>query len=183
MTSSGDIDRRRVESGWTRSTRSMAVLGGVTAVAMMVHITVDVLMRLFFNLPIQGTMEIASYYYMVGIVFLPIAYIDWIREAITVDVLFGFYPTWLKAAAVILTLSAMVFAYGGITILSFKDAMAFMARREIAMGSGNVQIWPARFILTAGLAAGTLVCAWQLILFVIGRDRASWLQSEIKVEE
>lgn len=178
-----DHDRRTDPGGWSGATRWAAVLGGLAAVAMMVHITADVVLRMFLMQPLQNTMEISSYYYMVGTVFLPLAYVDWLRESITVDVFFGFFPQWLRFFAVVLTLAGMVLAYGGFTILSFQDALVFMARREIAMGSGNVAIWPARFILTAGLCAATLVSAWQLFLFVSGRDRASWLQPEIKVEE
>lgn len=178
-----DLDRRSSPGGWMRPTRLLAVLGGLAAICMMLHITVDVALRLFFNMPLQGTMEISSYYYMVAIVFLPLAYIDWLREAITADLFFGMFPDWLKIAAVFVTLCGMVAAYGGFAILSFQDALAFMARHEVAMGTGAVPIWAARFILVAGLAAATLVNAWQLVLFVRGRDRASWLVNEVKIEE
>lgn len=179
-----DLDRRGPPGGgWTRPTRFAAMLGGIAITAMMLHIFVDVVAKLFFNAPLQGTMEIAAYYYMVGIVFLPIAFTDWARQAITVDLFFGLFPGWLKAVAVLLMLCGMVFAYAGFAILSWQDAFAFMARREIAMGSGNVQVWPARFIMSAGLSLAAVTCAWQLFLFVSGRDRKSWLASELAVEE
>ena len=178
-----DLDRRGSSRGWTRSTRLLASLGGLAAICMMLHIAIDVVLRMSLNMPLRGTMEISSYYYMVAIVFLPLAYIDWLREAITADLFFGMFPDWLKIVAVFVTLCGMVIAYGGLTMLSFQDALAFMARHEVAMGSGAVPIWAARFIMVIGLAAATLVNAWQLLLFASGRDRASWLVNEIKIEE
>ena len=54
----------------------LAWLAGIMAVAMMFHISLDVFCKYFFNRPLDGTIEIVSLYYMVGIVFLPISYIS-----------------------------------------------------------------------------------------------------------
>ena len=50
-------------------------IGLIMLSLMMIHIVVDVLARNVFNAPIDGTTEIVSAYYMVGVVFLPLAYV------------------------------------------------------------------------------------------------------------
>ena len=55
---------------------SLMLLGGVAMLLMMIQITADVFMKHFFNQPITGTLEMVSFYYMTGIIFLPFAYIQ-----------------------------------------------------------------------------------------------------------
>lgn len=180
---SRDFDRRQVDGPLSRMARYVAFGGGLATVAMMAHISIDVFLKFLFNAPLDGALEIVSYYYMVAIVFLPIAYIDWVRKAITVDIFFDMFPSWLKTCAVFVTLVGMAIAYSGFAYLSFLDALSFMARDEFAMGSSMVSIWPARFVLVLGVSLAAIVSIYQLLLFVSGRDRASWQAVALKVEE
>lgn len=64
---------------------AMMVLGGVALFALLFHIVLDVFLKAVFNQPIPATLEIVSYYYMVAIAFLPVAYVQKNREHISVD--------------------------------------------------------------------------------------------------
>ena len=50
-------------------------IGGIALLAMMGHVAGDVIGRSFFGAPIDGTLEIVSGYYMVAVVFLPLAFV------------------------------------------------------------------------------------------------------------
>ena len=51
---------------------SMTVISGLAIALMMIHITLDVVMRNFFNYPLPGTITIVSYYYMAITAFMPL---------------------------------------------------------------------------------------------------------------
>ena len=59
--------------------------GGFVIILLMLHITADVAGKYFFNRPIIGTLEIVSRYYMVAVVFLPLAYVQIRRQHLTVE--------------------------------------------------------------------------------------------------
>ena len=54
-------------------TLTLAVIAGVAVVALMLHVTLDVVMRGLFNKPPTGTIVFVSNYYMVLVVCLPLA--------------------------------------------------------------------------------------------------------------
>lgn len=58
------------------STHLLTFSGGVLVMAMMLHIVADVLSKWLFNFPLDGTLEIVSHYYMVGLIFLPLAFVQ-----------------------------------------------------------------------------------------------------------
>jgi TRAP-type C4-dicarboxylate transport system permease small subunit len=178
-----DKDRRLRPTAFSAVTKATSIIAGLFTLVMMTHVCVDVFSKYFFNAPVRGTLEVVSHYYMVIVVFLPIAYIDWVREAISVDLFFPMFPKWLKLGAVGATLLGMTFVYGGFCLLSFQDALKFMARNEVAMGSDRIVVWPARYLLAFGLGLAATITFTQLVLFVTGRDRSSWLSGDQNVHE
>ena len=63
----------------------LLVFGGILMVLMMLQITLSVLGRYLITQPIPGTIEVVSTYYMVGVVFFPLAYVQRNREHIVVE--------------------------------------------------------------------------------------------------
>ena len=45
-------------------------ISGLLLLVMMLHVTLDVALKYLLNQPVPGTLEVVSYYYMVGTVFL-----------------------------------------------------------------------------------------------------------------
>ena len=63
----------------------LLLFGGILMVLMMLQITLSVLGRYLISQPIPGTLEVVSSYYMVGVVFFPLAYVQRQREHIVVE--------------------------------------------------------------------------------------------------
>ncbi|HBM14118.1 MAG TPA: hypothetical protein DD390_15605, partial [Rhodospirillaceae bacterium] len=74
----------------------LLIAGTVALVLMATHVVSDVVGRLFFNHPVYGTTEIVSFYYMVGAVCLPLAYMELRDEHITVDVFYQKMPLMMR---------------------------------------------------------------------------------------
>lgn len=157
--------------------RVLAGIGGVVLIFMMLHIMIDVFMKYVFHAPVQGTLEIVSHYYMVIAVFFPLALVELRREQIVVDVFFNIFPRGLKLISVIICLILSVTIYALIAYRSTLDALYAQSIGEIAMGSSMTIVWPSRWALPVGFAASALVCLWQLIGVINGRNRNIWLDA------
>lgn len=161
----------------------LVVIASISLVAMMLHIVLDVALKYTLNRPIQGTLEVVSFYYMVLSVFMPLALVDLRREAISVDVFFNLFPRPIKLACVVVTLVLAVLTLGALGLRSGLDAMHAWSIGDTAMGVAEVVIWPSRFVLPLGYFAAALVALWQLRGVLWGDQRESWLMSHDSAAE
>lgn len=152
-------------------------LAGILLILMMLHISLDVLLKAAFNSPIQGTLEVTAYYYMVGAVLLPVAAVELAQASISADVFFNLMWRRMKLVLMmfILLLSALV--YAGLCRVTWMDAMRAFNRGEFSMGGVSMLIWPSRFVLPVSFGLGSLVCFWYLGgLVASGRLRSKLIQ-------
>jgi len=142
----------------------LAFIAGLTLVGMMVHVTLDVLLKYFFNQPIPGTAEVVAYYYMIGIVFLPLAYIEVQNRPIVVGLFYDLMPRALQAPLDVLGTVASLAFYAFLTWQSMTIALLSLENREFVDGIWKVVVWPSRFIIPLGL---TIACAALLVRLVV----------------
>lgn len=129
----------------------MMLLAGAGLIMMMLHISADVGARYFFNDPIRDTVETVSYYYMIIVIFLPLAFVERKSEHIEVELVVQFLSTRVRN---ILYIIARLFGAAFFAALAYEtwfDAMHYLRIREVPMGS-SLEIWPARFILPVSFA-------------------------------
>ncbi|MBF9032640.1 TRAP transporter small permease subunit [Rhodobacterales bacterium HKCCE2091] len=149
------------------------VLLTVTAIpvlVMMVHVTLDVTLKYIGFRPIQGTLEITANYYMVAIVVLPMAFIEWSRQSIAVDLFYQMMSYRVQVGVTFLVLMLCALTYGGLACISWPDAVESFERREIAMGSSNIYIWPSRFLLPIALGITTLICLLHAVRLLVNPE-------------
>lgn len=138
----------------------------IPVLAMMVHVTLDVALKYLFRTPIQGTLEITAYYYMVSVVVLPLAFVELTRQSIAVDLFYQMMPYRAQVATTGFVLLLSAAGYGGLAYISWPDALASFAKREIVMGTINIYIWPARFLLPFALVVAASVCVVHLFRLI-----------------
>ncbi len=63
------------------------ILAELAITLMMAHITVEIAVRLFFRIGLEGVNEMVAFYYMVGLVFLSLAYVTRGDGHIVADIL------------------------------------------------------------------------------------------------
>lgn len=76
---------RAIEAVASRISGFVALLGGAIIVMMMLQVSLDVAMKYFINLPITGSLEIVSAYYMVALVWLPLGAVTRDHEHLEVE--------------------------------------------------------------------------------------------------
>ncbi|WP_052341553.1 TRAP transporter small permease subunit [Salinarimonas rosea] len=148
--------------------RALTFVGGAALVLMMLHVTLDVVLKNLFRAPIQGTIEISSYYYMVAIVMLPLAFVERTDEQISVDLLFRRLPAPARRA--VLAFACLVTA-GVLAIMTYRtglDAVRAWRVGEVVMGAREVVVWPARLMLPVGFGLATAAALLRIVLVARG---------------
>lgn len=153
-----------IESGIRKLAQALALIAGVSLGLMMIQTVVDVLMNNIFRHPIEGSMEIISMYYMVLVVFLPLALVELRHEHINADLFVRLLPHGVQRA--IYSLGALVSAvfFSLLAWQTGKDALQSLSINEVVMGSIYIPVWPAKFALPIGFAAivlALLLHAWK----------------------
>ena len=137
----------------------LAAVAGVLILVMMVHVTADVFGRLAFSAPISGTLEIVAGYYMVAVVFLPLAHVSRGEGHIFIELFTRGLPyrvrSWMDAGAAVLTLLY-------VTLMAWQCAVEAAIQTEGGelweTADDLIVIWPSRWLIPIG-------CALMAVLF------------------
>lgn len=147
---------------------TLAYIAGLSLVLMMVHVTLDVVLKYFFKLPIPGTAEVVAAYYMIGTVFLPLAYIEVHNRPIVVELFYDRMSPALQAPLDVLGALASLVFYAFLAWQSSKIALGSLEMREYVDGLWKVVVWPSRFLIPLGLAAACLALLMRLLIVLSG---------------
>lgn len=153
---------------FNRLCATLMFIGGLGVVAMMINIVADVALKLIWNTPIQGTIELSSYYYMVILVMLPMAFVEMQDQQISVDLLFNHFPDWLQRASLVLTGIASAAILSVMTWRTGLDAIRAISVGEVVMGGREVIVWPSRMILPIGFGLASIAALIRAIMALRG---------------
>lgn len=146
-----------------RLTNGLAFVGGLAVVLMMLHVCADVVAKYVFNMPIRGTLEIVSNYYMVAVVFLPLALVERRNAHISVEIVSQHLPLRVQTILIGVVCLVCIGFYGMFFWQSLIDAIAKYEIGEYIRGQIRIVNWPSRFMLPVGLGAIILVLAWKSV--------------------
>lgn len=147
-----------------------AVVAGVVMVIMMLHITLDVGVRYFFNGQIVGTLEWVSFYHMVALVFLAFGYVEFKNENIRVDLFAQMMPKQVQFALYIFACVLGIVFFGMLFWQSLQDAISATRRSEEAMSNFRFLIWPARWALPIGFGGVVMAVLANLLRAITQRQ-------------
>ena len=148
---------------------ALMFIGGFGVIAMMLNIVADVVAKLIWNAPIQGTVELSSYYYMVALVMLPMAFVEMQDQQISVDLLYNHFPGWLQRVALFLSCLAAAAILAVMTWRTGLDALRALRVGEVVMGSREVIVWPSRMVLPLGFGLAGIAALLRAILVLRGQ--------------
>lgn len=159
------------------SSSLLAAAGMAAMLLMMAHVSLDVSSRYALNRPIVGTLETVSSYYMVALLFLPLAEVTRRGQHIRVEVFTQWLPPRLLAACTALglalsaTYAAVLAGRGGV------EAVHMTAIREAwETAVWDMEVWPARWFVPVGCAVMGLVFVAQALdrAYLAGRGARLW---------
>jgi TRAP-type C4-dicarboxylate transport system permease small subunit len=139
------------------ASKILLALGAVIIGLMALHVIADVSGRYLLNQPLPGTIEIVSLYYMVAVIYLPLAYVQSRRQHIVVHQ----FTDWLPAR-VRLCIDGMVglLATAVLVLLAWRGIIEAERATEIGQqtiaGTYAITSWPPRWFVPLGLAVMAL---------------------------
>jgi len=130
------------------------VLAGISVLlmlAMVIHVTGSITLRWLTGRDLPLTMEMTTYYYMVGMTFLPLAFIDMKNAHIRADFFGSFIQTRFFSWWEVIIQACMALFFAFLTWRTWLNAVERMGIGEtIQTTSGEIIIWPARWMVPLG---------------------------------
>jgi TRAP-type C4-dicarboxylate transport system permease small subunit len=151
-------------TGVERLDRVLVWTAGLAAFLMMSHVCVDVFLRFILGYQIEATIEIVSAYYMVALVFLPLAYVERNDGHIAADVVVQQLPPGVRlvlrrvAGLIVLICMAVLF------YCSLVEAVNRTLEGELVRsGETFLPIWLSRWLVPIGSGAMMLAALIRLM--------------------
>ncbi|MCB9958030.1 MAG: TRAP transporter small permease [Rhodospirillaceae bacterium] len=136
--------------------RALLAVGCLFLVLMMLHVTIDVVLRSSFHYQMIGTLETTAYYHMILAVFLPLAYVERQGESIRVDLFVQWMPRPIQLFLYQVACLLGLLYFGILAYQSFRDAWRATEQLETFMSNFLFYIWPSRWALPIGFIAAAL---------------------------
>ncbi|AFT68463.1 TRAP transporter, DctQ-like membrane protein [Alloalcanivorax dieselolei B5] len=155
----------------SRVTDMTTLVGGLAIALMMIHISLDVVLRYLFSTPIPGTITYVSNYYMIVAAFLPLAYAEKLGAHISVEVVTERLPQRIQfhLAHWLILLSAIILGF--MTVKTWLEAVTrFEMGTALVEGGTSIIIWPGYFVLPIGLGLMVLMLVYKFVVYVTGGE-------------
>ena len=145
-------------------TNMLLIAAGVFLVLMMVHICADIIGKFVFNFPIEGTLEIVSAYYMVGVIFFPLAYVSHHEGHIKVELFTqNMRPRPLAGLEAVIGIIGFVFMVWFCWETVAESIHSTIEREQWETAADLVTIWPSRWVMVAGVVLMTIYLLFRII--------------------
>ncbi len=154
--------------------RALNIIAALGLVAMMLHISLDILSSLIFNAPIAITSAIVTNYYMIAVAFLPILAAEYRGSHISVRLATDRLPARLRRLVELLVMVMTAGVYGLLTLQSWQQAMEKLEISAFVIEqTSKIYVWPSYFMLPLAFGAMTLLLALKVLARVLtGSDAA-----------
>jgi TRAP-type C4-dicarboxylate transport system permease small subunit len=146
--------------------KTLGYVGALAVVAMMLHISLDVILRNAFRYSMNTVPEIVARYYMTALAFLPLAWLEMRRDMISVELLdFALSSRARRISDVAVMLLASV-VYGLLAWTNWGKAMKeTRVGTLVEIADYKMAVWHSFYFAPIGFTLAALVC----LLLAFGR--------------
>lgn len=138
--------------------RIMGYIGALAVVAMMLHISLDVFLRNVFRYSMDTVPEIVARYYMTAVAFLPLGWLEFRRQMISVEVIeFALTPRLRRLSdASVMAIAALV--YGYLAYTNWGKAMKeTRVGTLVEIATYKMPVWHSFYFAPLGFSLAALV--------------------------
>lgn len=148
-----------------RLDRVLILIATIGLVAMMVHISLDILLSLILNSPIAITSAIVTNYYMIAVAFVPILAAEYRGSHISVNLATNRLPSAVRRPLETVVLAMTAGVYGLLTAQSWQQAFEKLAiSAYVIEQTSKIYVWPSFFMLPAAFGAMTLLLVLKVVM-------------------
>jgi TRAP-type C4-dicarboxylate transport system permease small subunit len=140
--------------------RIMGFIGALAVVAMMLHISVDVLLRNLFRISMNTVPEIVARYYMTALAFLPLGWLELRRQMISVELIdFALSERMRRLSDVSVMLIASV-VYGFLAWTNWEKALSeTRVGTLVEIATYKMPVWHSFYFAPVGFTLAALIAA------------------------
>ncbi len=165
----------------TRLAKILGYIGALAVVAMMLHICLDVILRNLFRHSMDTVPEIVARYYMTGLAFLPLGWLELRRDMISVELLDFTLNRTTRRLSDIAVLTVATLAYGLLAWTNWQQALSeTRSGTLVEIATYQMPVWHSYYFAPVGF---TLACLCCLILVLGGLFPGLGAQIEETVNE
>lgn len=139
-------------------TRLLGLVGVLAILTMMFHIVADVALRSTINSGVPATEELVTRYYMVTLALLPLAWVEWRKSMISVEVFSGLFSGSPGKVLRILSDLLCITIY---SIFAYTTWLKAVDQYEVGSYVMSLNfpmpVWPTYFVLPIAFAIAALV--------------------------
>lgn len=141
----------------------LAMLGALGILLMVVHISMDIVLRTALSVPIPATAELVTRYYLLTLALLPLGWVECRKEMIAVGALEGLMKPWLMRLSDVLASLLSAATYTVLAVATWGKAMEQFAIGSYVMSLDfSVPVWPSYFVLPIAFTLAAVVCVMRL---------------------
>ena len=153
----------------TGLTAASTIIGVVAVLLMIIHVTIDVLLRNIFLISIPATGAIVGNFYMAAVSFLPIALAGKLEQHIAVDLVFNRLPEKLQHWNLMLVRLVVAVTAGAAAFGFLLDAIQkYQFNSYVLEMDFRVPNWPGYFMLPIGFGLWAAINIFRIIESVGG---------------
>jgi len=144
--------------------RTLALLGTLGIAAMLIHVTLDVVLRSTVSYSIPATLEVVTRYYMIMLALLPLAWVEHQRNMIAVEAISDMLGDAFKAWTDVLVAVISLLIYFIFMVATWSKAVEQFERGAYIMSLDfPLPVWPTYFVIPVSFALAGLVCLIRLV--------------------
>lgn len=149
-------------------------LGAIVTVLMMVHVFIDVLLDMIFNVQLPGTLVTVANYYMVAIAFLPLALVERRNQHISVDIVSTQFPDRIREPIRFAVVVVSFFLLCFLTWRGWIEAgRKFQANAAMLEGGYSIPVWPTFYLMPIGMGLFAAVLLYKILRYIRGGENRS----------
>tara|TARA_R110000751_G_scaffold45060_1_gene102574 strand:+ start:478 stop:993 length:516 start_codon:yes stop_codon:yes gene_type:complete len=151
--------------------RMLAFVAAIGVLAMMIHVCADILSRVLTGASLPATVEMVSYYYMLLVAFLPLAWVERRGGMISVELLDFMLSPRLRRVSDLLIAALGVVIYAVMAYASWLTAVRnYETGTFVVALQTKIITWPGYFLPPAGFALAAIIVAVRLLQIITGNE-------------
>jgi TRAP-type C4-dicarboxylate transport system permease small subunit len=163
---------------WRRVLESIPLvlvwIGAISVLCMAILLCYDVAMRYFFNAPTSWAIEIARYL-MLATVFLPLAYVQQMRQHIKVELFMSHLPVRVRNIISTIVVPVLTLIVNGVLLWQVgKLAWKHLTRGTVSATILRLPLFPFSMILVVAFFAAVIVVLFQIRKAASTANESSW---------
>lgn len=151
--------------------RMLAFVAAIGVLAMMIHVCADILSRVLTGASLPATVEMVSYYYMLLVAFLPLAWVERRGGMISVELLDFMLSPRMRRVSDLLIAALGVVIYAVMAYASWLTAVRnYETGTFVVALQTKIITWPGYFLPPAGFALAAIIVTVRLFQIITGNE-------------